>query len=150
MFNATEHKDKQMNKKIALGISLFAIVLLSTIGCNKEAGIGGSSTISGTVMGGVYNPPTDVTTYTALADERIFIIYGEDQTQPYDDSFRSSWNGTFRFDYLKKGTYTIFGYQHCESCGENGPDEVVFATVVIDKNGTNIDLGDLNLYQTEY
>jgi hypothetical protein len=147
LFNATEHKYKQMNKKIALGISLFAFVLISTLGCNKEAGIGGSSTITGTVMGFDYNPATGDSTFYELLDERVHIIYGSDQSLPYQDSYKSSWNGKYQFDYLKKGTYSVFAYEKCSTC-DNGK-QAVFATVEITKNGTEIDLGDLNLLQSE-
>jgi len=137
-----------MKTKIIVGIGLLTMVLTTTLSCNKEAGIGGSSTIKGTLMGFELNPATgDTISNYALSDERIFIIYGDDNAEAYHDSFKSSWNGQYRFEYLKKGTYFIFGYQECLTCATG--EEAVFATVEITKNGTEIDLGNLMLDQTQ-
>lgn len=42
-------------------------------------------------------------------DEDVFIIYG-DHEYGYDDKSKSSYDGTYRFDYLNDGNYKIFAY----------------------------------------
>ena len=136
-----------MKTKLIVGISLFAMILVTTQSCSKEAGIGGSSTITGTLIGFEVNPATGDTTSYELADEDVFIIYGDDNTEAYHDSYKSSWNGQYRFEYLKKGTYTIFGYEECITCATG--KQAVFTSIEITKNGSELDLGDLKLDLTQ-
>ena len=49
----------------------------------------------------------DTTAFYHAEKEDVYIIYGEDKTDLYDDSFETSWDGTYRFEFLRKGTYTF-------------------------------------------
>lgn len=126
-------------KKLILLLIPFAF-----IACNKDAGVGGSSSIEGKVMvvDVVVGNPTD-TTYAAGED--VFLLYGSDTLKPYDDSFETSWNGTYKFEYLKKGTYTVFVYSDdYPNSNENVP---VFKTIEIEKNGSENQLDDIVIYK---
>lgn len=95
-------------------------VLLFLAACDKPAGEGGTASIVGKVKvmdlehfdlpGQEYIDTSDI--YYA-ADKRVYIIYG-DKDLVYDDSFDTSWDGSFRFEYLRKGKYTLFVYSECE------------------------------------
>jgi hypothetical protein len=41
-------------------------------------------------------------------DEDVFIIYGNDSV--FSDRTRTSYEGTYRFEYLRPGSYTIYAY----------------------------------------
>ena len=42
------------------------------------------------------------------AKEDVYIIYGDDPV--YGDRFEANYDGTYEFDYLLEGKYTIFAY----------------------------------------
>lgn len=93
-------------KRLSVLATLF-IVLVS--GCTKEAGEGGTSTIYGKVFAYDYNAEMTVyrTQYYA-PDEDVYIIYGEDSI--YSDRTRTNFDGSYRFQYLRPGKYTVFAY----------------------------------------
>jgi hypothetical protein len=93
-------------KRICLLISALSILILS---CEKEAGTGGTSTITGKVIEKNCNSSfTTVYSEYAKADQDVYIIYGDDGI--YSDRTRTNYDGTFKFDYLRKGKYTIYVY----------------------------------------
>ena len=86
---------------------LFAFLLPS---CKKDPGEGGRATIIGKIIAGNYHSPsTPVTTGDFLADEDVFIIYGDQSTVVNNDT-KTSYDGSFSFKYLRPGKYTIFAY----------------------------------------
>ena len=102
---------------------LFLITFTITffLSCEKNEGIGGTSMISGKIMAleGSFNPFTnqfDTTALYYIQDENVYIIYGNDSTQVYDDDFETSWDGSYEFDYLRKGNYILFTYSKCDTC----------------------------------
>lgn len=99
-----------MRKVISI---LFAIVLLSA--CSKEPGEGGKNTITGVIVMEEYTEVSNqfVISYPA-PEERVYIIYGDNAI--FADETRTNYDGTFRFDYLYKGDYTIFVYSECLAC----------------------------------
>ena len=96
-----------MKTKFVSGF-LFIIVLLFSA-CEKGPGEGGTSTIKGKVIVREYNGD-----FTILRDvypgakEDVYIIYGDDEV--YGDKFETSYDGTYEFDYLTEGNYTVFAY----------------------------------------
>lgn len=87
---------------------LFLVVLV-IISCEKDEGKGGTSSITGRVIVRQYNSnfTTLISQYEAT-DEDVFIIYGDDVV--YGDKTTTNYDGTFRFDYLREGNYTVFAY----------------------------------------
>jgi hypothetical protein len=89
--------------------------LLLVCSCEKEAGEGGSSSIVGSVykISTYYNVLTqqnDTVYYQLDSGEDIYIIYSDNENDFYDDNIETNWNGQYRFDYLRKGDYTVFIY----------------------------------------
>ncbi len=79
------------------------------IACAKEPGVGGAFNIVGKVYAYDYNAEmTNLRTQYYAPDEDVFIIYGDDTI--FSDRTRTNFDGTYRFQYLRPGTYTIFAY----------------------------------------
>ena len=126
------------------GITIISLLILIAA-CEKPPGEGGTSAIEGRilVLEGFYNVFTQSFDTTALyysENEDIYIIYGNDSSNVYNDSFETSWDGTYRFDYLRKGNYVLYTYSDCDSCSSG--KEPVFWEVTIDKNNQLYQISD--------
>ncbi|MBP9151153.1 MAG: hypothetical protein KBF73_02620 [Flavobacteriales bacterium] len=119
-----------------LFISLSILVLSS---CTKPEGEGGTSTVSGKVYAMDYNNSGSLIGEYYLEDEDVFIIYGEGDNY-YDDDYKTSFDGSFRFQYLSKGTYTVFVYSDCVSCPSGV--ETISQTFEITSNNSDVVLDD--------
>ena len=96
----------------------FLIICAIAIGftaCEKPSGEGGTSVIEGQVYK-IYtfqNATTgewDTSYFQLDAGKDVFIIYGDDKGQVYDDKFETDYNGKYHFEYLRKGDYTVYAY----------------------------------------
>lgn len=113
---------------------LFFIVLSSVVlfSCINEEGEGGKAVVEGYLHkvlhpDGEYNFETD-TVVGGRAD--VYIMYGD--KKPYGDKMDAGPDGYFRFEYLTKGTYTVFAY----SKYPDGSEEAVSKTVTVDRKQT--------------
>ena len=130
-------------------ISLFFVIAFFLVSCSKEAGEGGTSVIEGKV----YRILTfddgagEIDTiYGPLPDEGVdvYIIYSDDKDAVYDDKFETDWNGKYRFEYLRKGDYTLYTYKDSideyDNNNPNAPlveyDVPVFRQITISSNGS--------------
>jgi hypothetical protein len=87
---------------------LLGIIMLSA--CKKEAGEGGTNSITGKVFATDLNKEyTKIQGEYYIPDHQVYIVYGTENSV-YEDDFDTDYNGTFEFNYLRKGTYTIFTY----------------------------------------
>jgi hypothetical protein len=117
-------------------LSLIAVVFSS---CDKPAGKGGTSRIKGRIYIRDYN-----STFTLLQDEfyameeRVYLTYGDHDF--YDDDIRTSYDGTFVFDELRKGKYTIFAYTDDSLLATPGGQYPVFNTVEITEDNQTIEI----------
>ncbi len=118
----------------------FAVLLFS--GCEKPEGEGGTSTIQGKVYAFDYNGSGILQDEFYAPDEDVFIIYGTEDNY-HDDSYKTSFDGSFRFQYLRPGTYTVFVYSDCISCPSG--TEAVSQTVEITGNNEDIILDDFEI-----
>ena len=126
------------------GITILSLLVL-VAACDKPSGEGGTSAIEGKilVLEGFYNVFTQSFDTTALyysENEDVYIIYGSDSSSIYNDSFETSWDGTYRFDYLRKGNYVLYVYSDCDSCPSG--KEPVFWEVTIEKNNQIYQISD--------
>lgn len=126
------------------GITILSLLIL-VAACDKPSGEGGTSAIEGKilVLEGFYNVFTQSFDTTALyysENEDVYIIYGSDSSSIYNDSFETSWDGTYRFDYLRKGNYVLYAYSDCDNCPSG--KEPVFWEVTIDKNNQLYQISD--------
>jgi len=121
--------------------------LLLVCSCEKEAGEGGTSSIVGSVykISTYYNVLTqqnDTVYYQLDSGEDIYIIYSDDENDFYDDNIESNWNGQYRFDYLRKGDYTVFIYADSTDNLNVSYDYPIFHHVTIEENNATYNLPD--------
>lgn len=124
-------------------LSFYSILLISfLISCNKEPGKGGTSSITGKLHVYDINGIGDTINEYYAMDEDVFIIYG-DKDQTYDDKFACSFDGSYRFDYLTAGTYTLFAYSRCDTCSDG--TTVVTKSVQIQDKKSVVTVPDIHI-----
>ena len=124
------------------------VILAIAIGfsaCKKEEGEGGSSVIKGKVYqltlrdnNGVW----DTLEYKLDTEKVVYIIYSNNENDIYDDSFDTHWNGEYRFEFLRKGDYTIYTYANFDTSGVVEGVYPVFKHIKIDANNKTFSLDD--------
>ncbi len=125
--------------------AVFILLTLITVSCKKEAGEGGTSTLKGRIIVRDYNgsfPAPFYNDYGAQAED-VYIIYGDGTTS--DNRTRTSYDGTYEFNYLRKGTYKIFVYSDDSNFVSPTPGGkvVVDETVEITKNKSEVTVPDM-------
>ena len=121
--------------------------LLLVCSCEKEAGEGGTSSIVGSVykISTYYNVLTqqnDTVYYQLDSGEDIYIIYSDNENDFYDDNIETNWNGQYRFDYLRKGDYTVFIYADSTDNLNVSYDYPIFHHITIEENNATYNLPD--------
>jgi hypothetical protein len=98
-----------MNSHIRYSLISLVILGMVVFSCKKEEGLGGTSSIKGKVVIRQYNSNfTSLTEQYYATDEDVFIIYGDDAV--YGDKVTTNYDGTYEFEFLRKGDYKIFSY----------------------------------------
>lgn len=123
---------------------LFFALIILFLGCSKAPGIGGKASIKGKLTGRFYTD-TELTMFaglSALGDENVYIIYGNEQTF-YNDDISTSYDGSFEFNYLRPGKYVVFMYENCYPCSAL-QQEILFEVEITEKNQV-VDLGEIIL-----
>ena len=97
-------------RKFQFALLVLCIVSgLMFVSCEKQEGQGGTSSITGKVFVRQYNANfTTLTEQYYATDEDVFIVYGDDPV--YGDKTTTNYDGTFRFEYLREGNYTVYAY----------------------------------------
>lgn len=130
-----------MLKLFSKTILIFLTVLIFSA-CKKEAGEGGTSRINGRIYAKYYDKKTlDSLGEGYAPDERIYIIYGNNTSVSNDT--RSDYDGNYSFEFLHKGSYTVYAYSDCDTCG-TGVQEVK-VNVEITKNRQTVDAPTINI-----
>lgn len=133
-----------MNKKTTLA-TLFIIAMFLLVSCTKEAGIGGSSTIRGRVYAKYYDKTFTILNGEDYAPEQdVYIIYGDGAS--YDDRVRTNYDGTFEFNSLEKGDYTVYVYSKDSTLTIPSGVYPVFRKVEITKNHTTYQLPEITIF----
>ena len=127
-------------KKIEFLAVLMAMALFGA--CTKEAGFGGKASIQGSVKLNTYNSIGQVIHSEQNKDQRIYIIYGE-QDNVVDDDTRSSYDGSFAFRNLNPGKYKVFMYSEYLGQTNNVNDSTVLFDVHVTQKNEQIDLGEI-------
>ena len=126
------------------------IVCVYVIGCKKDEGPGGTSTIKGKIIvhdydAGFQSPNGPLAIYPAIEQE-TYIIYGTDHTS-YDDHYKTSYDGSYEFKYLQKGHYRLYAYSKDSTGAKMGFPSLakipVFVDVEITSKGTTVNVPDL-------
>lgn len=76
-----------------------------------------------------------------IANEDIFIIYG-DGDDIHDDDIKSNFDGTFKFDNLRKGSYRVFAYS--EDASLTNPLTPILKSIEIGSN-EDANIGTLSI-----
>jgi hypothetical protein len=127
-----------LNKTVA--IVILAIVMIA-VGCKKDEGDGGNSSIKGYVHVTDYNSSFLIVQgdYPA-ADQDVYIIYGDDIS--YGDRIKTGPDGIFEFKYLREGDYTVYVYSEDTTLSGNS---VVSKMVNINGKKKTIDAGTFEI-----
>ncbi len=114
--------------------------LLSLNSCKKIEGPGGSSSIVGKIHAEIYDGAGNLLTEYDIEKEDVFIIYGAESTT-FDDDVETSYDGTFKFDFLEEGSYQIFVYEKDPNI-PSGKVVKILTTEITTKNSI-VDLGTI-------
>ncbi len=122
-----------------LVITLFLTFIFS--GCQVHEGPGGLASITGRVYAFDYNAELTTLLNEGYAGEvDVYIVYGENAV--FDDDQKTHFDGRFRFDFLKKGTYTLFVYSKDSTLANVKIEYPIMKTVEITEKNQDMDLGD--------
>lgn len=91
-------------------------ILLTTIitSCSKDEGFGGLATIKGKVYGKDYNSSGALVGEGYVGDFKVYI--SQHGNPNYFDRVDSSYDGSYEFRFLQKGTYDVWVFGDCDSC----------------------------------
>lgn len=132
---------KMIKRTLQLSLA-FAGALFLFQSCTKVEGPGGSSSIKGKIHVNVYDVAGNLINDYDAQDEDVYLIYGDEGTF-YDDDVKTSYDGSFEFNYLQKGNYQIFVYQDCNTCPSG--KEAVLVDVEIKDSKTTTDIGTITI-----
>lgn len=107
--------------------------------CTQDEGVGGRALITGKVLVHDYNSSGILKGQYYAPDEDVFIVYGDNPV--YNDDMKTHYDGTYRFEYLHKGHYTIYAYSECDTCA-SGLLPVFIETDITESNQV-VELPDL-------
>ncbi len=105
-----------MSKKLIV----CSLIVFSLLSCEKEEGEGGQATLKGKVIfrelysNAFLGIKDSIIAEYPYADERVYLSYGDNDI--YDDDFRTDYKGEYKFNGLRKGTYTVYSVPPCKDC----------------------------------
>ena len=124
------------------GLLFYLVIFATLFSCKKEPGEGGFATIEGKVY--VKNYDASYTILTAehyLPGETVYIIYGDDIE--VGNTVKSSYNGSFKFNYLRKGKYKVYVIGEDSTKAYLSVPKEQLKEVTITKKKEKVVLGDL-------
>ena len=123
-------------------ILFFITTILAITSCEKHAGEGGTSKISGniTYFTTTFNTQTSNmdTIYYPKASKDVYIIYSDNENDIFDDKTETDWNGNFHFQYLRQGDYTLYTYVDSIVVNTLTYDYPVFKHTRISENNSDV------------
>ncbi len=131
----------RFSSRINASMLLFGLTFIFLSGCTSLPGDGGTSEITGKVYVNEYNVSGILFNSYYGADIRVYIIYGDETT--YDDEIRTSYDGSYKFTFLRQGNYKVFAYSDCVAC--DGGIEAVIQEVEINENHTTVTVPDIRI-----
>jgi len=131
---------KQRYAWVIAGALLFAIS-----SCSKEEGSGGMSEILGKVWVKNYNADFSILNDSYWAEEEdVYLIYGSDSI--YSERFKTNYDGSYRFEYLQQGTYTVYVYSKDRTLESASGRVIKSETVTISKNGNTVVVPTITIF----
>lgn len=124
-------------------IRLITVILLfvGVSACKKEPGYGGLATVTGRVYVYDYNQSNVLEGEGYTGDWNVY-IKADDRPGQLDD-ISTDLNGYFQFEGLRKGKYTIWVFEDCDTCTDN--KRAVKQLIEIKKNNEDIVLPDFKI-----
>ena len=128
-------------------VLIICAIAISFMACEKPAGEGGTSVIEGQVYK-IYTFQNSLTGemdtlyYQLDSGKDIFIIYSDNETDVYDDKFETDYNGKYRFEYLRKGDYTLYTYADSIDASNINYDYAIFRHININSNNSDNSVED--------
>lgn len=128
--------------KLMLSLVIPAVFMVS---CSKDPGDGGSAGIRGKVFAKYYDDAFTAKIGEGYApDQDVYLIYGDDAT--FSDHVQTSYNGTYEFTYLRKGTYKVYTYSKDSTLTIPSGKYAVIAEVEITSNKQTVEVIDLEIF----
>jgi len=132
---------------------IIILTFLLMASCSPDEGSGGTSSISGKII--VEEVVINLNECEVLAsynasEHDVYLIYGNDINDFYDEDVKTSWNGGFEFNFLKKGNYIVYTYSDClgspcdcvsadcDSCSVNLPKQYISQQIEITGNSQEV------------
>jgi hypothetical protein len=110
---------------------LYSLIFLFIASCTLEEGEGGSATIQGRVFVEDVNNQGEVVVANYGPDWEVFIVYGDDVG--VSDRTITHYDGTYRFNFLTEGEYTVYAYSECDFC-INNIEPVIIDTIIMERD----------------
>ncbi|HNQ68284.1 MAG TPA: hypothetical protein PKN32_07890 [Bacteroidales bacterium] len=124
---------------------IFVSVSVFLISCEKNSGEGGNATITGSVWVRNYNSTfTSLLSEYAGVKEDVYIVYGDNVG--YDDKVETDYLGYYRFNYLRKGKYTIYVFSEDSTMTSPDGKIAVIEEVEITENDQLLIVPQLLIY----
>ena len=108
----------------------FSLIISFLASCELTEGKGGKAAIKGKIFIKDYNQEGILKDEYYASEFPVYIIYGD--ADFYSDEVKTHLDGSFVFDYLNPGNYTIFAYSKCKDCP--GEKEALTVEVSLEKN----------------
>jgi len=133
-------------KSILNILFFFILIILLSVSCTKEPGVGGSAIVTGKIYAKDFNTLGTSTGEYYAQNYKVYLIYGN-EGGAFDDDVNTSHDGSFEFKYLQKGDYELFvysDYSYCLTCGNAGDSVVSLKFQITDKK-QELDLSDITI-----
>lgn len=122
---------------------LLIVCAFSFLSCEKQEGYGGNGAIKGVVKMRYYNSDYSVLkSESSLKDTYVYIVF--EDGKGYGDRVKTSYDGSFSFTHLQRGTYKIFVYSKDTTLATSG-EIAVSVDAKISKNKELVDVGDIKV-----
>lgn len=121
-------------------IFILIILIVGMYSCEKDEGRGGKAAIDGKILVKDYNQEGELKDIYYPGEYSVYIIYGDNAF--YDDEVKTHFDGSFVFDYLYPGMYTVYAYSKCRTCP--GERDTVSRTVIIESDEL-VELGEIEV-----
>lgn len=120
-------------KKLVIGLGFLCVLSA----CKKDPGEGGNSVIQGKILERKYTVFPSIYTDKAATEKDVYIIYGDDKTTA-DDRTKTSFDGSYKFEFLRKGKYRIFVYTEDTVLTNFGNTKEIIVDVEVSKNRSEV------------
>ncbi len=135
-----------MKRKVFIFLQLLFVSMffLSISSCKKTAGYGGNSTITGKLKVKVYSRDFSIfKEENYVPNTYVYLIFGSDPS--YGTRVKTSYDGTFMFEHLQVGNYTVYAYSK-DTTLNTASDIAITKDITISKNKSLTDAGEIIIY----